>query len=190
MPDSAQSPKLRIKLNLLHPKELQVKLTERFLKWLISYGRFIVILVEIVVVGAFLTRFKYDADLDELKRKINQDLPYVEGLSTDEALIDQTQSRLSLIDKTYLTSDRWQETIVNLSSQIPSSIQFISLSLSEKDEKNVTFKISASTISNTDLGIFLNNLRTLENFREISLTNISFEDDQILFSVTGTNNSL
>lgn len=190
MSDSAQSPRLRIKLNLLHPKELQMKLPERFLKWLISYGRFIVIFVEIIVVIAFLTRFKYDADLDELKRKINQDLPYVEGLSTDEALIEQTQKRLALIDKTYLTSDNWQETIVNLSSLTPSSIQFRGLNLEEKDEKNINFRINASTISNTDLGIFLNNLRTKDYLRDINLTNIGFEDNQILFTVTGTNLSL
>lgn len=186
MPDSAQQPKLRIKLNLLHPKELQTKLPEKFVKWLISYGRFIVILVEIVVVAAFLTRFKYDADLDELKREINRDLPYVEGLAADEALIGQTQNRLALIDKTYLSSGRWQETIVNISSLTPSSIQFIGLALEEKDEKNITFKINATTVSNTDLGIFLNSLRTQDNFRDINLANIAFEDEQILFTVTGT----
>ena len=46
------------------------------------------------------------------------------------------------------------ETIVNISSLTPSSIQFLGLSLEEKDEKNVTFRINATTISNVDLGIF------------------------------------
>lgn len=187
MPEPAQTPKLRIKLNLLRPKELQTKLAEKFLKWLISYGRFIVIFVEIVVVAAFLARFKYDADLDDLKRKINQDLPYVEGLSTDEALISQTQNRIALIDKNYLSSDKWQNTILDLSSLTPSSIQFIGLVLEDKeDEKNVSFKINATTLSNSDLGIFLNSLRSHENFREINLASISFENDQILFTITGT----
>lgn len=186
MSDSAQSPKLRIKLNLLRPRELQTKLAEKFLKWLISYGRFIVIFVEIVVVAAFLARFKYDADLDDLKRKINQDLPYVEGLSTDEALITQTQNRIALIDKNYLSSEKWQNTILDLASLTPSSIQFIGLALEDKDEKNILFKINATTLSNSDLGIFLNNLRSHENFREVNLTNISFENNQILFTITGT----
>lgn len=186
MSESAQQPKLRIKLNLLHPKEMRMKLAERFVKWLISYGRFIVILVEIIVVAAFLARFKYDADLDSLKKEINQDLPYIEGLEADEALIDQTQNRLALIDKTYLSSDRWQETILNISSLTPSSIQFLGLSLEEKDETSVTFKINATTISNVDLGIFLNTLRTQNNFRDINLANIAFEDNQILFTITGT----
>lgn len=190
MAHSAQSPsqptKLRINLNLLHPKENPAKLPERFLKWLITYGRFIVIFVEIIVVAAFLGRFKLDADLDELKRKINQDLPYVEGLFVDEALIKQTQSKLALIDKTYANSDKWQEVVFDLSSQIPPSVQFIGLQLEEKDESSLNFKISATTTSNTDLGIFLNNLRAVDKFREINLASISFERNQIIFTITGT----
>lgn len=186
MPSSAQPPKLRINLNLLHPKENPAKLPERFLKWLITYGRFIVIFVEIVVVAAFLGRFKLDADLDELKRKINRDLPYVEGLFVDEALIKQTQNKLALIDKTYSNSDKWQEVVLDLSSQIPESIQFTGLQLDEKDESSLNFKITAITVSNSDLGIFLNNLRAVSNFREINLASISFERNQIVFTVTGT----
>ncbi len=143
------------------------------------------IFVEIIVVTAFLARFKLDADLDNLKSKINQDLPYVEGLGTDEALIKQTQTRLGLIDKTYLTSDRWQETVIDISEQIPQSIIFSGLFLEEKDEKSVNFRISGATISNSDLGIFLNNLRKLQNFREINLASISFDQNQIIFTITG-----
>lgn len=186
MSDSAQAPKLRISLNLLHPREVQAKLSEKFLKWLITYGRYIVILVEVVVVAAFLARFKYDADLDNLKIKINQDLPYVEGQATDEALINQTQVKLALIDKSFLSSDKWQEAIIELASQTPDSIQFVGLLLEEKDEQNLSFRISASTLSNTDLGIFLNNLRSQENLSDINLASISFDNEQISFAITGT----
>lgn len=188
MADSAQPTKLRISLNLLHPKEAPTKLPEKFLKWLISYGRFIVIFVEIIVVAAFLARFKLDADLDDLKRKINLDLPYVQGLSADEALIKQTQTKLALIDKTYLNSDRWQETILDVSSQLPQSIQLLGLTMEDKDETGVSFRLNGTTLSNSDLGIFINNLRNQPAFREINLASISFDNQQILFTITGTKN--
>lgn len=191
MAESAPRPtKLRINLNLLHPKEAPLKLPARFLKWLITYGRFIVILVEVVVVAAFLTRFKLDADLDDLKRKINLDLPYVEGLATDEALIKQTQTKLALIDKTYLNSDKWQDTIVEISAQMPQSIVFSGLLLDEKDEKSVNFRITGSTQSNSDLGIFLNNLRSLEDLKEINLASISFDKSEIIFTITGSKSKI
>lgn len=186
MAQSAQGTKLRISLNLLHPKEAPAKLPERFLKWLITYGRFIVIFVEVIVVTAFLTRFKLDADLDDLKRQINLDLPYIEGLSTDEALIKQTQNKLALIDTTYLNGDKWQETVVGLADQTPLSVTFTGLLLEEKDETSVNFRITGFTPSNSDLGIFLNNLRNQEGFREINLANISFDQQQILFAITGS----
>lgn len=186
MAESAQPTKLRIKLNLLHPKEAPAKLPERFLKWLITYGRFIVIFVEIIVVTAFLARFKLDADLDTLKNQINSDLPFIEGKSVDEALIKQAQTKLALIDKTYLNDAKWQETVVEISSQIPSSIVFTGLSLEEKDGTSVNFKISGVTVSNSDLGIFLNNLRALDNFSEINLASISFDQQQIVFTITGS----
>jgi len=191
MAASAQQPtKLRISLNLLHPKEAPSKLPEKFLKWLITYGRFIVIFVEVIVVAAFLARFRLDADLDELKRKINLDLPYVESLAVDEALIKQTQDKLALIDKTYLNDAKWQEAVVEISEQIPQSIVFIGLLLEEKDERTVNFRISGTTRSNADLGIFLNNLRSIENFREINLASISFDRQQILFTITGAKSKL
>lgn len=186
MSDSAQSSKLRIDLNLLHPQEIQAKLPQKFLKWLISYGRFIVIFVEIIVVAAFLMRFKYDADLDNLKRQINQDLPYIEGLATDEALINQTQTKIGLIDKIYLSADSWQETMIELSTQTPTSVQFLGMLLEETEDKNLSFKINATTLSNADLGVFLNNLRSQNDLKDVTLANISFDNEQILFTITGT----
>lgn len=183
-----QTQKLRIKLNLLHPKEAPTKLPEKFLKWLISYGRFIVIFVEIIVVAAFLARFKLDADLDILKRQINQELPYVEGFATDEALISQAQQKIGLIDKTYLGATRWQDTLTSLAALMPQSIQFTGLSLEEKDEKSVSFKISGVTLSNSDLGGYLNSLRKEESFDDINLANIVFDRQQIIFTITGIKN--
>ena len=61
--------KLKIKLNLLHTQGLPEKLPVKFLKWLVNYGRYIVVLVEIIVLVAFVARFKLDADLAEIKRK-------------------------------------------------------------------------------------------------------------------------
>lgn len=186
MAESAQASKLRIDLNLLHPREAPAKLPERFLKWLITYGRFIVIFVEIIVVSAFLARFKYDADLDVLKGKINQDLPYVEGLATDEALIKQTQIKLDLVDKTYIDSEKWQEAILSVASQLPKSIVFSGLQLDGSDTQVVKFRIAGSTPSNSDLGIFLNSLRKTPGFKEINLASISFEQNQIVFTITGS----
>lgn len=186
MSEPAQKPKLRIDVNLLHPKEIPPKLPERFLRWLISYGRFIVIAVEIIVVASFITRFKFDADLDDLKRKINLDLPYVEGLAADEALIKQTQLRLTTINQNYTQTPDWQTVFNKISSQMPGSVKITSLSFEKNGNTgNLSFKLNALTGSNTDLAVFLNNLRKDVYFKDINLANISFDQEQIIFTITG-----
>lgn len=187
MSESAQKPKLRLDINLLHPKEIPPKLPERFLKWLITYGRFIVIAVEVIVVVSFVARFKYDADLDELKRKINLDLPYVEGLSADEALIKQTQLRIQTIGQGYNQTPDWQNIFTKISSHMPSSVKITNL-LFEKIPNTpgkINIKLTGITTSNTDLAILLNNLRADKTFKDINLSNIIFDRDQIAFTLTG-----
>lgn len=178
--------KLRIDVNLLHPKEIPAKLPERFLKWLISYGRFIVIAVEIVVVASFIARFKLDADLDELKRKINLDIPYVEGLAADEALIKQTHLRISTIKQVSAQTPSWKNVFEKITTLIPQSIRFTNLTIERATPTNLNFKISAQTRSNTDLAIFLNNLRKDAFFKDINLASITFDREEIFFSVTGS----
>jgi len=186
MHETAQKSRLRVNVNLLHPKELPPKLPERFLKWLLSYGRFIVIAVEIVVVAAFISRFKLDADLDELKRKINLDLPYIEGLSADEALIKQTDLRLSTISQTYSQTPDWDKIFGKITSLLPKSIIFTNLTIERTaSPTNLNLRINAQTTSNTDLAIFLNNLRKDNFFRDINLATINFDQDQIIFTITG-----
>src|SRR3989344_9262322 len=114
---SAQkNPKHRINLNLLYPQGVPEKLPLKFLKWLISYGRYIVVVVEIVVLACFAVRFKLDADLADLKENINSQVPYLESLSVDEALIVQTQQRLSNVQKVVEASSLWNKTFTQIAS--------------------------------------------------------------------------
>src|SRR3989344_2931274 len=108
MAKSAPKKELRLKLNLLHPNEIPPSLPTRFLRWIVSYGRYIVIFTEIIVVSAFVFRFKLDADLDQLKTDINKDIPYIEGLIADEALIRQTQLKLQTIGTRFDDAPDWK----------------------------------------------------------------------------------
>src|SRR5438270_3459420 len=99
MPNPVQKVFAKINLNLLYPQGIPEQLPLRFLKWLISYGRFIAVAVEILVLATFIARFKLDADLSDIKQKIKDQAPYIQALSIDEAIIKETQLRLSTIKK-------------------------------------------------------------------------------------------
>lgn len=193
MPKPAQQEKFRIKLNLLHPNEIPPSLPTRFLRWVISYGRFIVIFTEVIVVGAFVFRFKLDADLDNLKTKINQDLPYVQGLVADEALIKQTQLKLQTIGQGYAATPDWRTIFSDISTQMPTSLELTSLNVESAatDPQFLPIKLNGKTASTNDLGVFIRNLRNAKDdkdvkiFNNISLDSISFDKEEITFTVTG-----
>ncbi len=177
----------RINLNLLYPQGVPQKIYVKFLKWLISYGRFIVVGVEIVVLACFGMRFKLDADLADLKEKIKSQVPYLESLVADEALIKQTQLRISTIQSTYALSPAWIKTLKEISSLTPVDVKLTSLSLEKSPIPNtLNFKISAQTPSHNMLSAFLSGLRGSESLKEVSLSNISYDDGAITFSITGS----
>jgi hypothetical protein len=185
-------PKFRIKLNLLHPNEIPLPLPARFLKWLITYGRYIVILTEVIVVAAFLYRFKLDADLDQLKRNINKDLPYIEGLSANEAVIKQTQQKLAIIQQVYTLTPDWEQILTNIAREQPRNIQVTSINFEAiPSVKDVKFKVSGQTPSNNDLAVFIRRLKDKKgaknqnSFKDISLDSVTFDQSQLIFSLTG-----
>lgn len=184
--NAAHAPRSRLNLNLLYPQGVRSKLPIAFLKWLINYGRFIVIIVEIVVVATFITRFKYDADLEDLKDQINAGIPYLESLSSDELRIRQTQLELNTIKKTYSLSPQWSQVFKQISDRTPKNIKFTSLALEPiVDTPNTAFRFSAVTNSNDNLIVFINKLKTTSNFKEIDLASISFDEENITFTITG-----
>lgn len=176
----------RLKLNLLYPQNEGQKLPLKFLKWLISYGRFIVVIVEVVVLGTFATRFKYDADLASLKEEINSRIPYLEVLSNDEAVIRQTHQRLELIKKTYASSSKWDGILRKISSQTPANVKINNINIVMANPAGVfNFKVTAETNSNSNLAVFLHGLRSEPSFKDVALVSISLDKGTINFTIIG-----
>lgn len=184
--------KFRVRINLLHPNEIPAPLPARFLKWLISYGRYIVIFTEVIVVGAFVYRFKLDADLDTLKTQINKDLPYVEALSTDEAIIKQTQLKLATVQNVYTFTPNWQQAIESIAAEQPRSVRINLISMdSLPSTTQVKLRISGSTSLNSDLAYFIRRLKDKKDendkniLKDISLDTVNFDQNQLIFIISG-----
>lgn len=183
---SAQIAKFRLNLNLLYPQGASEKLPIRFIRWLLAYGRFIIIAVEIVVVAAFIFRFKLDAELDELKRKINNEIPYVEGLSVDEALIRQTQARLSVINQTSQNAKIWVDIIPRITQYVPERLRLTNFSVEKDANSKLNLKITGKSKSNADLSFFVNSLKKDSRLKDINLANIIFDQGEIGFTITSS----
>lgn len=187
MGSAKKSPTFKpFQINLLIRKGEQVKLYERLLKWLLSSGRFIVVLVELITIGAFVTRYKLDAELADLQDQIKEKVPYIESLKVDETLIRQTQFQLSTIKQTRNESPDFVQTVSKIATLTPKNIKITNITLDRAQSfPNTLFVISGATPSNIELSVFISALQKDPSFAEVTLTNISFEG-QTVFTLTGS----
>lgn len=180
-----KSNKLILMLDLLKPQSSPEKPYQKITKWLLSTGRYIIVFVELLVLLAFLSRFKFDADLESTKEAIDQQIPFIETQKSDEDLIRQTQLKLSTI-KNYKTSNPDYAAILKeLSSQIPAGIKLNNINLGKTPGK-VNFKFSGTATSNQDLTTLFYGLKGDHFFSDITLNSVGLEQGLITFSLSGS----
>lgn len=175
-----------LKINLLVHKGEQIKLETRLLKWILSSGRYILIMVEIVTISALVYRYKLDADLAAIQEQISKQIPYIQSLSADELAIKQMQFQLSGIKQLKGTQISYAETLVEIAKMTPKSIKLTNIALDKTHSFPKTIlTINGQTPSNLELSAYIRALKANPLFAEITLTNISFEG-LTTFTITGS----
>lgn len=155
-------------INLLPREEFEKKPLGRFLTWALSVGRYIVIFTELIVILAFLSRFKLDRDLSDLNQSIREKQAIIEASAEFEKEFTFFQTRLATIKKLKSKETSFTQIVSAIGSLTPLDVAISNLSFSEN-----SLRINATALSEKGLGSFLANLAASPNFKEVSLTNIS-----------------
>ena len=179
-------PKLGIHLNLLKPQSNPEKIFVKLVRWLLSTGRYIFIFVEGVVLLAFISRFKLDADIASKKEAIDQQIPYIESLKSYEVLIRQTQLKLSIINTIKNSSLNFADILKRIANQTPGGVKIISINLQKKDVSQVTIQLNGQSQNNNDLSIFTSGLKQDQNFSDVNISSIGLEKGLINFSINAS----
>lgn len=175
-----------LKVNLLISKEEQLKLPARLIKWILSSGRFIVIFVEIVTIGAFVLRYKLDAELLDIQDQINDQIPYIQSLKQNEMVIRQTQLQLSTIHQIKNNNPNYAAIFAHIAALTPYNTKLTSIALDRAQSfPKTTLTISGQTPSNLEISTLVKTLQKDPFFAEVTLSNISFEG-QVTFTITGS----
>lgn len=172
-----------IHLDLLKPQSNPEKIAVKLVRWLLSSGRYVFIIVEAVVLLAFITRFKLDADLAAKKEAIEQQIPYIESLKPVEVSIRQTQLKLKTINSFQSASADFSQILKKIADQTPAGVKISNINL-ERNLTKVSVQISAQSQSNNDLINFTNGLKNDGTFSNITITGISFEKGSLSFSLS------
>lgn len=178
--------KLFLNIDLLKPQSEPQKLLVQAFKWTLSAGRFLIIFVEIIVLAAFLVRFKLDTDMADNKDAISQQLPFLEALKADEVLIRQTQSQLATLKDLKSKRLDFVSVMDKISAQTPSGITVTTLSIETGSKSGL--KMTGKAQNNDQLSTLLYGLRSDSFFSDVNLDSINLDQGLISFSLSASIN--
>lgn len=169
-------------INLLPQEELKRNWGSRALDWALTFGRYVVILTELVVIVAFLARFGYDRRLDDLYETIKQKQLFIEANADFETKFRGVQARL-LTAKQAMSSQLGAVSVFEtFSSIVPSDVKFVNFSFIED-----SFRLTGIASSETGLARLVNGLLAAPNLSNVAISSIVTSADQpgLEFTVTG-----
>lgn len=140
----------------------------KLLKWALTVGRHIVIITELVVILAFLSRFKLDRDLTDLGEKVHQKQAIVVSSAPFEKEFRFLQKRLEKIEDLKKNQLEADIILAELTALTPVDVY---LSDFDVNQKKVT--LSATALSEAGLATFLKNLKNSSRFEKLSLSQVS-----------------
>ncbi len=154
-------------INLLPKEALEHTPIGKFLKWALTFGRYIVIFTELIVIVAFLFRFKLDRDLINLQTEIKKNQSIIDSLSELEANVNHVHQQLAFIKKEENEKINSFSLLEELTKHTPLDVVFSNLNLSQK-----SITIEGISYSKNGLNTFLYGLQSSDVFSDINLESI------------------
>lgn len=180
-------PNKKNQINLIPQDEFEVSTLGRILKWALSTFRVVVIVTELIVMSAFLSRFWLDAKNSDLNETINVSKSQISAFSAIESTFRTYQNKLSIVKSLY-SQKTLNRTITSVLNLIPTDITLITISVTGN-----TVQIKASSFSEMAISQFLVNLGASKEFGEVNLSQVSSGIDNIssnnmIFSISAERN--
>jgi Tfp pilus assembly protein PilN len=163
----AQKQKRRDEINLLPGSSFENTVAGRILAWILSSFRIIVIVTEILVMIAFLSRFVLDAQLSDLNEEIQQKQSIIAASQVFENEFRDTQARLDILAP-LLSQQNFPETIRKISNSTPPEVILNKLTITETN-----IEISGTSPSEKSISQLVTNVNSREGFSSFEIVNIN-----------------
>jgi Tfp pilus assembly protein PilN len=167
-------------INLLPQEEFEVSTIGRILKWAMGTFRIIVIVTEMIVMGAFLSRFWLDSQNSDLSDSIKIKAAQITAQAAIEKQFRSIQSKLSIFSQ-LSTGTTPSQTVSSITSALPPDITLSGVTVTDTSTQ-------INGIANSEAGIvqFLANLQADKNFKTVDLGQVGSSDinpSQTIFSI-------
>lgn len=155
------------RINLLPQEEFSASILGRILSWALSTFRIIVILTEVVVMLAFLSRFWLDARANDLNDEIRQKSAVISASADFEKEFRDIQKRLKIFDTVTGNVNIVSQYLEGLITYVP-----IDVTLSSFQFSGGSLQLRGISASEIGIAQFMANLQNNKIFTNISLSSI------------------
>lgn len=158
-------------INLLPASEFEDSFWGRFLKWGITAGRKVIIVTELVVILAFLSRFKLDEDIRRLNDEITGKRNLLESNMSFEDRFRELKAKIAAVKDVEKRQSDASETLGKVSGYVPTEVRLQSLLIS-KDVAN----LAGVSIDEKALKEMITRMDKDQDWRSIELSNMAAQE--------------
>jgi len=167
--------RLTLDINLLPGKNFEKSSIGKFLKWALSVGRYIVIFTELIVILAFLARFKLDRDIADLHDEIEQKKIIVESARGLEDDYKKLQFKIGEAKKIIDSQEDYREILNKVGVMTPVDAVVETFTMN-----NNSFTLKAQVFSDAGLATFISEFKNSPYFSEVNLGTITKGEDGVV----------
>jgi Tfp pilus assembly protein PilN len=167
------------KINLLPKRDLATTALGKVLKFSLTYGRYIIVITQLVVLGAFFSRFRLDRELTDLYDSVEQKRAIVEALSEFETEIRLIQAKLSQIKSFKQNQDAIRNSLESIKTILPPGNVLTNLGISQDE-----IVIQGTSEDNQTLAALIRQTGNSDKFSSVKFNQIhkDLDNDLINFS--------
>lgn len=155
-----------------------------FVSWLLNVGRYIVIFTELVVIGAFLSRFWLDRENADLSERLRQEKAILDSTLEFENEFNLFQSRLLAINESLMNVKNPLEYMDIIIESMPKEVILSRYSFGNEGEPEAS--IAVSVFSESDLAKFVDNLISKDKVTSVKIGTIKREEGDSTMKINFT----
>ena len=160
-------PASNISINLIGDSDMEHTPVGRIVTWAVTYGRYIMIGTEIVVLLAFISRFSLDRKLTDLKEEVSQKQDIITANLPFETDVRTLQNKLAKIKTLVAQPVDPVNALLTFQSLIPNGVYLQSFDLSKNK-----LTVEATAGSTGSFAQFMANLQSARNLTALDIGDI------------------
>lgn len=159
-------------INLLPQSEFETSFWGKLLTWALSTGRYVILLTELVVIVAFMSRFKLDRDLQILSDKISGQKNILNAYSSSETRFRQVQTKMTTVGKMLDTQPKVSEALDLVTTKVITGVRLENISVDALSGVSIT----GTALDSLLFGDFVTRFSASPQWKSIDLSSITQTD--------------